>query len=84
MESGQSYHFYNHANGSENIFREEENYRFFLQQYPKHLCGVVDIHAYGFMSNYFHFLVGVRNEGELSVTFPKFETLEKLVGEIKG
>jgi len=30
MEAGQSYHIFNHANGSENIFREEENFRFFL------------------------------------------------------
>lgn len=27
-----SYHVYNHANGTENIFRDEENYRFLLEQ----------------------------------------------------
>ncbi len=37
MEPNQSYHIYNHANGTENIFLEEENYRFFLQQYEKYL-----------------------------------------------
>ncbi|EOZ95416.1 hypothetical protein A33Q_2778 [Indibacter alkaliphilus LW1] len=31
MELGQSYPIFNHANGMENIFREEENYRFFFQ-----------------------------------------------------
>jgi hypothetical protein len=84
MELGQSYHIYNHANSSENIFREDENYRFFLQQYDKYLGGVVDTYAYFLMPNHFHFLVGVRNEGELSETFPKFETLEKLLGKSKG
>jgi len=84
MESGQFYHIYNHANGSENIFREEENYRFFLQQYDKYLGGAVDTIAYCQMPNHFHFLVRVRNEGESSETFPKFETLKKLDGESKG
>lgn len=60
MEPGQSYHIYNHANGSENIFREEENYRYFLQQYAKYLGKVVDTYAYCLMPNHFHLLVGVK------------------------
>lgn len=32
MEIGQSYHIFNHANGREDNFLEEENYRFFLKQ----------------------------------------------------
>jgi putative transposase len=50
MELGQSYHIYNHANGMDNIFREEENYRFFLQQYQKCLGEVVDTCYYLFQS----------------------------------
>ncbi|MFC4870527.1 transposase [Negadavirga shengliensis] len=79
MAPDQSYHIYNHANGSENIFREEENYRYFLQQYIKYLGEVVDTYAYCLMPNHFHFLVGVRPEEALRKTFPKFETLEKFV-----
>ena len=26
------YHFYNHATGNDNLFREEENYRYFLEK----------------------------------------------------
>jgi len=74
MESGQSYHIYNHANGSENIFREEENYRFFLQQYDKYLGGVVDTYAYCLMPNHFHFLVGVKDPLDL----PGFKNLAGL------
>jgi REP element-mobilizing transposase RayT len=74
MESGQSYHIYNHANGSENIFREEENYRFFLQQYDKYLGGVVDTYAYCLMPNHFHFLVGVKH----SLDLPGFQNLAGL------
>lgn len=81
MELGQTYHIYNHANGMENIFREEENYRFFLQQYVKYLGEVVDTYAYCLMPNHFHLLVGVKKEDQLKLTFPKFETLEKLVSK---
>jgi REP element-mobilizing transposase RayT len=74
MESGQSYHIYNHANGSENIFREDENYRFFLQQYDKYLGGVVHTYAYCLMPNHFHFLVGVKD----SLNLPGFQNLAGL------
>lgn len=81
MEQGQTYHIYNHANGSENIFREQENYRFFLQQYSKYLDDIVDTYAYCLMPNHFHFMVKVKEEAELAKNFPKFETLEKLVSK---
>ena len=81
MEPGQSYHIYNHANGIEQIFQDEENYRFFLKQYAKYLGGVVDTYAYCLMPNHFHLLVGVKLEDELKSTFPKFETLEKLISK---
>ena len=79
MELCQSYHVYNHANGSENIFREGENYRFFLQQYDKYLGDVVDTYAFCLMPNHFHLLLGVKSEDRLRKTFPKFETLKKFV-----
>ncbi|MDR7130780.1 REP element-mobilizing transposase RayT [Algoriphagus sp. 4150] len=81
MEQSQSYHIYNHANGAENIFRAEENYRFFLQQYAKYLGEVVDTYAYCLMPNHFHLLVSVKSEEMLRSTFPKFQTLEKLVSK---
>ncbi|MEX2592037.1 MAG: transposase, partial [Anditalea sp.] len=62
MEPGQTYHIYNHANGTENIFREEENYRYFLRQYEKYLGPVVNTFAYCLMPNHFHMLVRVREE----------------------
>nr|MBI1232614.1 transposase [Cytophagales bacterium] len=62
MELGQSYHIYNHVNGTENIFREEENYRYFLQQYSKYLGGVVDTYGYCLMPNHLHLLVGIRSD----------------------
>lgn len=66
MEPGQTYHIFNHANGDENIFREDENYRFFLKQYSKYLGDVVDTYAYCLMPNHFHLLVGVKVDSDLA------------------
>jgi putative transposase len=78
MEPGQSYHIYNHANGNENIFREEENYLFFLKHYAKYLRNVVDTYAYCLMPSHFHLLVGTKVERLLRRTFPKFQNFGKV------
>lgn len=75
MEPSQSYHVYNHANGSEDIFREEENYRFFLRQYAKYLGDALDTYAYCLMPNHFHFLVGVK-----ATDLSGFQNLTGLIG----
>ena len=38
------YHIYNRANGSENLFREEKNYDFFLTRYKKYIQPFKEIH----------------------------------------
>jgi len=56
------YHIFNHANGHENMFKEEENYNYFLQKYAEKLNGVVSTLAYCLMPNHFHLLIKVRSE----------------------
>lgn len=60
MSPGETYHIYNHANGSENLFLEEENYRYFLQQFRKHVLPAVDMYAYCLLPNHFHLLLGIK------------------------
>jgi len=62
MELGQTYHIYNHSNGSEYLFRSDENYRYFLQQYVKFIHPLVDTYAYCLMGNHFHFLLKIKND----------------------
>jgi REP element-mobilizing transposase RayT len=76
MESGQTYHIFNHANGSENIFREEENYRFFLSKYSQYLGEVVDTHAFCLLPNHFHLLVTVKSEFGLRESYT-YQVLKK-------
>lgn len=59
------YHIYNHANGSDNIFREEKNYSFFLQKYEKYISPITETYAYCLMPNHFHWLVKIKDEQSL-------------------
>ncbi|MNK30597.1 hypothetical protein D3C87_490170 [compost metagenome] len=56
------YHIYNHAVGSDNLFKSHENYLFFLNRYDKYLSPVFKTYAYCLMPNHFHMLIQVRNE----------------------
>ena len=55
-----SFHIYNHANGFENIFKEAENYRFFLEKYKLHISPIAETYAYCLMPNHFHLVVRIR------------------------
>lgn len=69
MEAEKFYHIYNHANGNENLFREEENYRFFLQQWDKYISPIATTYAYCLMPNHIHFLIKIRRIEEVKVKF---------------
>lgn len=66
MEPGKTYHLYTHANGFENLFRSEENYRFFLKRYEHFIPAVADTLVYCLMPNHLHFLVRVKDEATLN------------------
>ncbi len=57
---GLCYPIYNNAHGNKNLFREPENYRYFLQQYQKHLSPVADTLAWCLMPNHFHLLIKIK------------------------
>ncbi|MFN8297367.1 MAG: transposase [Chitinophagales bacterium] len=77
LHAEQVYHIYNHAIGNENLFRNEENYAFFLRRYAYFIHPVARTYAYCLMPNHFHILVKIRSENEILNTFPKLKTLEK-------
>ena len=72
------YHIYNHANGNDNLFRNEENYAYFLKRYAYFIHPIAKTYAYCLMPNHFHLLVKIRSEEGIAITFPKIRTLEKL------
>ena len=76
------YHIFNHANGDDNLFREQKNYPFFLEKYHQHIDPIANTIAYCLMPNHFHLLIKIKTEAEVAVNLPqaflKFGTLEKL------
>jgi putative transposase len=69
MQPSTYYHIYNHANGFENLFQSDENYRFFLAKWGKYIAPVADTYAYCLMPNHFHALIRIKDEEKLKVTF---------------
>lgn len=63
------YHIYNRGINGQNIFFEERNYAYFLSQYAKYLCPVVDTFAYCLLKNHFHLLVQVKEQTEIKRFF---------------
>ena len=75
LEPGQDYHIYNRASGNENLFREESDYRRFLQLYSKYIDPVVQTLAWVLMPNHFHLLVRVK--GDLVYKYSKEDFAQK-------
>jgi REP element-mobilizing transposase RayT len=66
------YHIFNHAIGSDNLFKTEENYSFFLQRYAFHINKIADTYAYCLMPNHIHFVVKIKSLNEL-ILLPDFK-----------
>ncbi len=80
------YHVFNHAVGSENLFREADNYSYFLELAIKHIVPVADFYAYNLLPNHFHFLIKIKSvdaliahytlqkekDPEIDMDWPKF------------
>jgi putative transposase len=79
FEPDSYYHIVNHAVGSEQLFRSDENYRYFLQKYARHMTPVCATLAYCLMPNHIHFLIKTHSEKTL-MELPKFKgDLHKLI-----
>ena len=70
------YHIYNHAVGSDNLFRSHENYLFFLNKYDKYLSSVFKTYAYCLMPNHFHILIQIRSEEVIRALMPNKEEID--------
>lgn len=68
LQSGSYYHIYNHANGNEDLFREEKNYSYFLEKYSKYIDPIANTLAYCLMPNHFHLLVRIKDVDNSSMT----------------
>ncbi|NPA44548.1 MAG: hypothetical protein GXO49_03340 [Chlorobi bacterium] len=71
IEANKFYHIYNHAVGDDVLFKDDDNFRYFLQKYAEYISPIAKTYAYCLMPNHFHFLISVRNDNELFDFFKK-------------
>jgi REP element-mobilizing transposase RayT len=57
------------------MFQNDDNYRFFVQQYDFYLSAIVDTYAYCLLGNHFHLLIRVKED---LTTFQKLSNLKEL------
>ncbi|MEX0610074.1 MAG: hypothetical protein WD016_09740 [Balneolaceae bacterium] len=62
LQPGKVYHIWSHANGDENLFRNRENYNYFLEKYIYYIHPIADTFAYCLMPNHFHLMVRLKEE----------------------
>src|SRR5690606_18599882 len=63
------YHLYNRGVNGGDIFRESENYTYFLNKYADLIAGVADTYAYSLLKNHFHLLIRTKSEAEIQERF---------------
>lgn len=82
FEPDTTYHVFQHGNGNENIFREYENYRFFLERVEQYILPITRMYAYCLMPNHFHFLLRIRTEEELIAFFLETKKIRNVSEDI--
>jgi putative transposase len=73
------YHIYNHANGSDNLFLNSENYRYFLQRFATFINPIADTFAYCLMPNHIHFLIRIKSEADLQSAYQRKKNTNDLI-----
>jgi REP element-mobilizing transposase RayT len=79
LEAGWFYHIYNHGVGGRDLFRETDNYNYFIKLYDKYISPVADTYAWVLMKNHFHLLVRVK-ENINSSSSPDLTGFQNLSG----
>lgn len=65
------YHVFSRANGNEKLFRNDDNYIFFLSKLKQHTLPVCDYFCYSLLPNHFHLLIKVKSPEEIITYFQK-------------
>ncbi len=81
LEANRCYHIYNRGINSENLFKEDRNYEYFLRKYSHYLNPVVDTFAYCLLKNHFHLLIRVKDSTTLNRFYIEQQTSKKIQKE---
>ena len=67
------YHLFSRANGSERLFKVDDNYAFFLSKTKLHVSSVADVLAWCLLPNHFHLLIRVKSEKFISESYKRIK-----------
>lgn len=65
LEYGKYYHIYNRGINSCDVFKDAENFSYFLKLYENNISCIANTFAWVLMPNHFHFLVKLKEEDEI-------------------
>ena len=65
LKYGNFYHIYSHSVGGRNLFRNSDNYEYFLMLYDKYISPIAETFAWVLMPNHFHLLIRLKEEDEI-------------------
>lgn len=65
LQFGMTYHLYNRGVNRVNLFNSDENYRYFLQLFVRHVAPIAQVYAYCLLPNHFHFLLRLRERDDI-------------------
>ena len=71
LEENKYYHIYNRGINSDSLFRQSNEFTFFLHKYFQYLYPVTSTYCYCLMKNHFHFLIRIRSIEEQEELFHK-------------
>ena len=65
LENGKYYHIYNRGINSDILFKDNDNYNYFLKLYDTHIDPIAETFAWCLMKNHFHFLIRIKEVEEI-------------------
>lgn len=80
LQTNTFYHIFSRAVGDEKLFRNEENYRYFLNKFKKYISPVADMYGYCLLPNHFHFLIKIKDDQSIG-PYSLYTTKQKPISQ---
>lgn len=65
LEPNNKYHIFNQAVGNEKLFRNDDNYTYFLRKFNENISPIATTYCYVLIPNHFHFFIEIKGKQEI-------------------
>ena len=80
LEPNNKYHIFNESVGSERLFRNDDNYAYFLKKFNEYISPIASTFSYVLIPNHFHFFIEIKSKTDLYEHYKQLEiNKEKLI-----